>query len=57
MSGSSLEAGVDFQLLSNEVNVLLYLIRRTRGLMTAAAIAGILAGVFSVLLIAQVNVC
>ena len=57
MSGSSLEAGVDFQLLSNEVNVFLYLIRRTRGLMTAAAIAGILAGVFSVLLIAQVNVC
>ncbi|AQU81381.1 MULTISPECIES: cyclic peptide export ABC transporter [unclassified Halomonas] len=32
-----------------------YLIRRTRGLMTAAAIASILSGLFSVLLIAQIN--
>jgi putative ATP-binding cassette transporter len=39
----------------NEVNVLVYLIRRTRGLMTAAALASILAGLFSVLLIAQIN--
>lgn len=35
--------------------MLLYLIRRTRGLMTAAAIASILAGLFSVLLVAQIN--
>ncbi|MGP9590657.1 cyclic peptide export ABC transporter [Halomonas sp. AOP42-B2-16] len=32
-----------------------YLIRRTRGLMTAAALASILSGLFSVLLIAQIN--
>ncbi|TVP43835.1 MAG: cyclic peptide export ABC transporter [Halomonas sp.] len=32
-----------------------YLIRQTRGLMTAAAIASILSGLFSVLLIAQIN--
>nr|WP_241254333.1 cyclic peptide export ABC transporter [Halomonas sp. KRD171] len=44
-----------FQSLSNEVNVLSYLIRRTRGLMTAAALASILSGLFSVLLIAQIN--
>jgi len=35
--------------------VLPYLIRRTRGLMTAAALASILSGLFSVLLIAQIN--
>ncbi|OAZ94785.1 cyclic peptide export ABC transporter [Halomonas sp. G11] len=35
--------------------MLVYLIRRTRGLMTAAALASILAGLFSVLLIAQIN--
>lgn len=56
MGGSSLEVAVDFQSLSNEVNVLSYLIRRTRGLMTAAALASILSGLFSVLLIAQINV-
>ncbi|BBI49046.1 hypothetical protein HORIV_14670 [Vreelandella olivaria] len=56
MRGSSLEIGVGFQSLSNEVNVLSYLIRRTRGLMTAAALASILSGLFSVLLIAQINV-
>ena len=44
-----------FQSLSNEVNVLSYLFRRTRGLMTAAALASILSGLFSVLLIAQIN--
>ncbi len=32
-----------------------YLIRRTRGLMTAAALASILSGLFSVLLITQIN--
>ncbi|MCZ0930507.1 cyclic peptide export ABC transporter [Halomonas janggokensis] len=36
--------------------MLVYLIRRTRGLMTAAALASILSGLFSVLLIAQINV-
>jgi len=35
--------------------VLSYLFRRTRGLMTAAALASILSGLFSVLLIAQIN--
>ncbi|CAM0555631.1 ABC transporter ATP-binding/permease protein YojI [Vreelandella titanicae] len=35
--------------------MLLYLFRRTRGLMTAAALASILSGLFSVLLIAQIN--
>ncbi|MGP9510203.1 MULTISPECIES: cyclic peptide export ABC transporter [unclassified Halomonas] len=35
--------------------MLVYLIRRTRGLMTAAALASILAGLFSVMLIAQIN--
>ncbi|WP_141439798.1 cyclic peptide export ABC transporter [Vreelandella titanicae] len=35
--------------------MLSYLIRRTRGLMTAAALASILSGLFSVLLIAQIN--
>lgn len=44
-----------FQSLFNEVNVLSYLFRRTRGLMTAAALASILSGLFSVLLIAQIN--
>ena len=36
--------------------MLSYLFRRTRGLMTAAALASILSGLFSVLLIAQINV-
>ncbi|MCO7245654.1 cyclic peptide export ABC transporter [Halomonas sp. Mc5H-6] len=35
--------------------MLSYLIRRTRGLMTAAALASILSGLFSVLLITQIN--
>ena len=35
--------------------MLSYLFRRTRGLMTAAALASILSGLFSVLLIAQIN--
>lgn len=35
--------------------MLSYLIRRTRGLMTAAALASIFSGLFSVLLIAQIN--
>lgn len=55
VSGSSVEVVVDFQSLSNEVNVLSYLFRRTCGLMTAAALASILSGLFSVLLITQIN--